>query len=182
MADGYGANLVLRFHRTGNYIGSLSGEEGAGRFSCPHSVYIHIRKRKEPELYIADRSDQRVQIYDLEGGFLRSFGEGYLNSPRGFAQWGKHLVVAALYGRLAALDPNDRLVGYLAEDVDCHAKGGWPSRPGWPNMISDAEQAPAPHPHPDRVNSLHALAVNADGNLLVSEWLIGGRYDKLHPR
>ena len=87
-------------------MSTLSGDEGAGRFSCPHAVFIDRRGAKTPEVYIADRSNKRVQVYGLDGRFHRSFGEGFLNSPSGFAQWGDLLVVAELYGRLAALDAN----------------------------------------------------------------------------
>jgi hypothetical protein len=38
---------------------------------------------------------------------------------------------------------------------------------------------PAHHLAAGVFNSPHSLAVDADGNLYVSEWLIGGRYTKL---
>ncbi len=34
-------------------------------------------------------------------------------------------------------------------------------------------------PDPYEFNSPHSLAADANGNLYVSEWLIGGRYTKL---
>ena len=34
-------------------------------------------------------------------------------------------------------------------------------------------------PLPYEFNSPHSLATDTDGNLYVSEWLIGGRYTKL---
>ncbi len=37
-------------------------------------------------------------------------------------------------------------------------------------------------PFPSEFNSPHSLATDADGNLYVSEWLIGGRYTKLKIR
>jgi hypothetical protein len=40
-------------------------------------------------------------------------------------------------------------------------------------------RATFPQPaRPDRLNSPHSVAVDADGNLFVSEWLLGGRYTK----
>ena len=32
--------------------------------------------------------------------------------------------------------------------------------------------------HAEHLNSPHSVAVDADGNLYVSEWLLGGRYAK----
>ena len=31
------------YRRDGTYVSSLSGEEGAGRFNCPHAVFIDRR-------------------------------------------------------------------------------------------------------------------------------------------
>jgi hypothetical protein len=181
VADGYGSSLVHRFDQDGNHLSTLTGEEGGGRFLCPHSVFIYRREGRAPELYIADRENRRIQVYDLEDRYLRTVGESFLNSPSGFARWGDVLVVAELYGRLAVLDVEDNLVGYIGADPE--AEEGWPGRPGWPNALSDDGHAVAPHlPRHDRFNSPHSVAVDADGNLYVAEWLLGGRYTKLTPR
>jgi hypothetical protein len=183
VADGYGASLVYRFDRDLHHVSTLSGDEGAGRFNCPHAIFIDRRGTKAPELYIADRSNKQVQVYGLDGRFHRRFGEGFLNSPSGFAQWGDILVVAELYARLVALDADDRFVGYIGADPEIHADQGWPERPGWPNALGNDGRAQAPHDlYPGRFNSPHSLAVDADGNLFVSEWLIGGRLTKLEVR
>lgn len=183
VADGYGSSLVHRFDHTGRHLAVLTGEEGAGRFNCPHSVFIDRRAHKRAELYVADRGNKRVQVYDLDGRFQRSFGESFLNSPSGFALWGDVLVVAELYARLAVLDTDDHLLGYLGADPTIDDRHGWPQRPGWPNILTPDGHAQAPHlPVPDQFNSPHAVAVDADGNLYISEWLIGGRYTKFEVR
>jgi hypothetical protein len=180
VADGYGSSLVHRYDTGGVIVSTLSGEEGAGRFSCPHAVYINRRPDRVPELYVADRGNRRVHVYDLDGQFLRSFGEDFLNSPSGFARWGDFLVVAELFGRLAVLDDTDDLVGYIGAETDCRVEDGRPSRPGWPNALSVDGRAVAPAlTLPDRFNSPHAVAVDPSGNLYVSEYLIGGRYAKV---
>ncbi len=116
VADGYGSSLVHRFDKLGRHVFTLSGDEGGGRFNCPHAVFIDRRNNKSPELYIADRGNKRVQVYDLDGRYLRTFGEDFLNSPSGFAQWGDVLVVAELFARLVALDSEDHLIGYIGAD------------------------------------------------------------------
>ena len=182
VADGYGSSLVHRYSQAGEHLSFLTGEEGAGRFNCPHAVHIDRRGGKTPELYIADRGNKRIQVYDLEGVHQRSFGEAFLNSPSGFAQWGDRLVVAELYARLAVLGPDDHLVGYLGADPAIDDQQGWPQTPGWPNALTPDGHAKSPDPpRSDRFNSPHSLAVDSDGNLYVSEWLIGGRYTKLAP-
>lgn len=177
VADGYGSGVVHRFDKHGNHRSTLTGEEVDQRLACPHAIFID-RRKTAPELYIADRVNTRVLVYDLDGGFLRTFGEEFLNSPSDFAQWGDLLVVAELYGRVAVLGPDDNLLGYIGDDPT--AAPGWPTRPGWPNALTGDGRTEIPQlPRSDRFNSPHSVATDADGNLYVSEWLLGGRYTKL---
>ena len=174
VADGYGQHYVHRYRADGQYLGSFNGEEGAaGRFNTPHAVFVD-RRRGEPELYVADRSNRRVQVYDLQGRFKRAFGEDFLSSPSGFVVDGDHLVVGELRARLAVLDGDDRLVTYLGDnEAVC-------SEPGWPNEKDAAGQpARTSRLRPGKFNSPHGLGVDAGGNLYVAEWLIGGRLVRL---
>ncbi|MGO8825615.1 MAG: hypothetical protein ACLQU9_10300 [Acidimicrobiales bacterium] len=180
VADGYGSSVVHRFDKEGRHLLALTGDEGGGRFLCPHAVFINRRPDNPPELYVADRENRRVQIFDLDGRYLRTIGTPFLSSPSGFARWGEFLVIAELYSRLALLDSDDELVGYIGGDEVAREDHGWPARPGWPNALDDQGRAQAPDPAlPERLNSPHSVTVDADGNLYISEWLIGGRYSKL---
>jgi hypothetical protein len=174
VADGYGESLVHRYNADGKYLSTLSGEEGpAGRFNCPHGVFMD-RRRGTPELWVADRGNARVQVYDADGRWLRTVGDGFLNSPSAFAVLGANIVVGELFARLAVVGPDDRLVGYLGQDSEARHNAGWP------NSL-EADQFPIrnQHLHPGHFNSPHGLAVDGDGNLYVAEWLIGGRMIKL---
>lgn len=175
VADGYGESLVHRYRRDGTYVSSLDGGEGAGRFKCPHAVFVD-RRRAEPELLVADRGNGRVQVYGLDGSFRRVVGESFLNSPSAFASSGPNLVVAELHARLAILGLDDQLVCYLGENGDvCR-------QPGWPNGVDELEHpVRAPNLRLGHFNSPHGLASDADGKLYIAEWLIGGRMIKLTP-
>ena len=107
----------------GNHRSTLTGEEGGGRFLCPHAVFIDRRGGKTPELYVADRENSRVQVYDLDGQYLRTFGDGFLNSPSGFAVWEDMLVIAELYSRLAVVDAADSFIGYVGATGQCPNRG-----------------------------------------------------------
>jgi len=172
VGDGYGESYVHRYDRRGTYLGSLSGEEGGGRFKGPHAVYVD-RRGWEPELYIADRANARIQVYGLDGQFHRLI-EGFLSRPTWFAPDGEFLVVVEFTPpRLTILDGKDRLVGYLAEGpviID---------RPGWPNELDSEGKTRRPSLRPGQLNSPHTVAVDSNGSLYVSEYLIGGRMPKL---
>ena len=92
-------------------------------------------------------------------------------------------MIAELYSRLSVLDADDNFAGYVGSSETAKAGVGWPQRPGWPNTLSDDARAIRGHvPVEDGFNSPHSLAADAEGNLFVSEWLIGGRYTKLKIR
>ena len=175
----FGTSVVHRFDKHHNLRLTLTGEEGGGRFLCPHAVFIDRRGGKTPELYIADRENRRVQVYDLHGRYKRTFGTGFLNRPSGFAVLQGLLVIAELYSRLAVVDVEDDFVGYLGASENAENGLGRPDRPGWPNVLSEEARAIKPERVPLKFNSPHSLATDADGNLYVSEWLIGGRYTRL---
>jgi hypothetical protein len=156
------------------YISSINGDEGeAGRFDCPHSVWVDSRK-SGPELYIADRGNSRIQVYDLEGNFKRVFGSEFLTTPSAFATHGDRMIVAELRSRLTVLDLNDNFVCYLGENESVF------DREGWPNAKDASGSSVRPKDlTPGKFNSPHGVASDRDGNLYVPEWLIGGRFTKL---
>jgi hypothetical protein len=67
VADGYGNSRVVRFDKTGKFIkawGSLG--TAPGQFSCTHAIGSDSKGR----LYVADRNNVRIQIFDAEGTLL----------------------------------------------------------------------------------------------------------------
>jgi hypothetical protein len=165
VADGYGSSLVHQYDREGGYRFTLTGEEGAGHFDCPHGLYFrHAGDRHE--LFVADRGNSRIQVYDENGRFLRSFGEGVLELPCTCFEYDGELVIPELNARLTVLTPSGGLVGYLgANESVCQ-------NPEWPNV-------PAEDVNPGKFNSPHSATVDGEGNFYVVEWMIGGRITKL---
>ena len=165
VTDGYGSNYVHRYDKTGKYLNSINGEEGkTGAFSCPHGIWVDNRK-PEPELYVADRSNKRIQVYDVQGNYKRAFGDDYLTSPDGFITHGEFLMMPELYARLTILDGNDKLVTHLGSNEDVVKVKGWPN-------IHD-------HLEAGKFNSPHGMGADKAGNLYVVEWITGGRITKL---
>lgn len=162
VADGYGSDRVNRYDADGNYLSTLDGTEGAGRFVCPHGIWFNCRKRPM-ELYVADRGKHRVQVYDASGNYLKTFGEDFLTSPDGFAPDGERLIVPELNGRVTILDADDRLICHLGNNEQIVTNPDWPDRT---SLVAGM------------FNSPHAATADA-GAIYVVEWRVGGRVIQL---
>jgi DNA-binding beta-propeller fold protein YncE len=67
VSDGYGNNRVVQFDAEGKFVrtwGKLG--TGPGEFSTPHSIVVDSHGR----LYVADRNNARIQVFDRQGQFL----------------------------------------------------------------------------------------------------------------
>jgi hypothetical protein len=116
------------------------------------------------ELYVADRGNHRVQVYNAQGIHLRTFGENFLTSPDIFAADGERLVIPELFERVTILDGDDRLVCHLGSNDEVARD------PAWPNGTLLK---------PGKFNSPHSATADSDGNIYVVEWRVGGRTVKL---
>lgn len=173
VADGYGQSLVHRFAADGFHLQTLNGEEGAGRFNCPHGVLIDHR-RGEPELYISDRANARIQVFSLDGRFRRTVGEGVVVTPTDMAIVGDTLALTDFtQARVTILDGDDQLIEHVGSNPEVR------DRDGWPNARSADGDLVRPPLALEKFNSPHTLAADEEGNLYVTEWLLGGRLTKL---
>jgi hypothetical protein len=67
VSDGYGNNRVVHFDRDGKFVkawGKMGTEPG--EFSCPHAIAMDSAGR----LYVADRNNVRVQVFEQSGKFV----------------------------------------------------------------------------------------------------------------
>ncbi|HEY4371894.1 MAG TPA: peptidyl-alpha-hydroxyglycine alpha-amidating lyase family protein [Burkholderiales bacterium] len=70
ITDGYVNSRVAKYDRNGDWVKSW-GEHGTGpgQFRLPHTIAID----KDDNVYVGDRSNRRIQVFDPEGKFLRMF-------------------------------------------------------------------------------------------------------------
>jgi DNA-binding beta-propeller fold protein YncE len=68
ISDGYGNARVHKFDKDGNLLNSWGapGKTEPGEFHVPHGVWVHTDGR----VFVADRENNRVQIFTQEGEFL----------------------------------------------------------------------------------------------------------------
>jgi DNA-binding beta-propeller fold protein YncE len=174
ITDGYGSSRIHRFSRDLELELTLTGSEGdAGPFNQPHWIFADTRQAGT-RIYVADRMNDRVQVFDADGGYLSVIDEG-LVTPSVFGSFGEYLVIGELNARLVVLDGDDQIVGTIGEGRK------YLDKPGWPNRLDDAGTpiSPLDDIDPFTFNSPHGMAVDPDGNIYVSEWLIGDRFTKL---
>ncbi len=70
VADGYGNSSVHHFSASGNHIDSFGSPGSSAReFRVPHSVRVSVEGR----IYVADRENNRVQIFSPHGEFIEEW-------------------------------------------------------------------------------------------------------------
>jgi len=106
---GKGESRVLKFDADGNFLKTWGGEgKGPGQFNVPHSIVAGANGH----LYIADRSNQRIQVFDGDGTFLRE--SRHPGTPCGLCMCRdqKHLMMAHGHaGKIMKLDLQGNVLG-----------------------------------------------------------------------
>ena len=176
VADGYGSNVVHRHSAAGEWRQTLTGEEGPGRFARPHGIAFS----PAGELWVADRRNKRIVIYDRDGACLRH-ADGVCHSPCGFAFAGGLVYVPELFGSVKVLRPDLTLVRELGANEDVRPAGGWPGQDGWgwPTLAGWPDLRGTPADRAGRFLAPHGVAVDGGGSVYVAEWVRGGRLTKL---
>jgi sugar lactone lactonase YvrE len=145
VADGHDENSnarIVKFSKEGKFLKTW-GKRGtaAGEFDTPHGLALDSRGR----LFVADRGNNRIQIFDQEGQFLE--------------EWKQFSRPSGIY-----IDAND--VVYVA-DSESNGK----TNPGWKRgiRVGSAKDGkvtafiPDPEPDPEKVVTSAAEGVAADG-------------------
>jgi sugar lactone lactonase YvrE len=150
VADGHGGNTnarIVKFTKDGKFIKTW-GKKGAGpgEFDAPHALAFDSKGR----LFVADRGNSRIQIFDQDGAFID--------------QWTQFSRPSGLF-----IDKND--VMYVS-DSESREKAGYGNHPGWKRGIrvgsakdgTVAAFIPNPDPNPDATATSGAEGVVADAS------------------
>jgi DNA-binding beta-propeller fold protein YncE len=72
VSDGYGSARVVKFSRDGKYLLQWGKRgNGPGEFMLPHNVVVDAQGR----VYVTDRDNQRIEIFDANGKYLTEWKE-----------------------------------------------------------------------------------------------------------
>ncbi len=97
-SDGYVNSRVGKANARGEWVASWGSlGSGPGQFDTPHGIAVSPKD----EVYVADRGNRRIQVFDTEGKFIRQFTIDVPVSPN---------EARSCYGRRPA-GPEDRVPG-----------------------------------------------------------------------
>jgi len=153
ISDGYTNSRVAKFDKHGNWIkswgarntGGQHANENPGQFNTPHNIAID----RQNNVYVADRGNRRIQVFDRDGKFLRFIflnaaydktrhpvlGNVPMNPPDETAPWALCITntpTQYLYtvdsepGRLYKLTLDGKILGMLGESGRDLGQFNWP--------------------------------------------------------
>ncbi|MEM6799295.1 MAG: hypothetical protein AAF589_07250 [Planctomycetota bacterium] len=171
LADGYGAFCMHLYDKEGVWQSAFGkGGTGDGEFDTPHGLWIDRRGGGDPKLAVADRANGRLQWFTLDGKHLQTM-DGFL-LPANIDTRGEMMLVPDLQARVTLLDGENNVVAQLGED------------PAWRKQVLADGFKLRREPNkwrPDRFLHPHDACFDAEGNILVAEWVSTGRVSKLTP-
>ena len=70
ITDGYVNSRVAKYDKNGDWVKSWGDKgTGPGQFRTPHTIAVD----RNNNIYVGDRANRRIQVFDTEGTFLRMF-------------------------------------------------------------------------------------------------------------
>ena len=150
VSDGYRNTRVVKFSKDGKYLMEWGKPgDGPGEFNLPHGIAIDANGR----VYVIDRSNSRIQVFDLNGKYLDQWTglrlPLYIAVSRDQHVW----VSSGFSNKILKYDQNGQLL---------YSWGTFGARPG-------------------EIWGVHGFSTDTEGNLYVAE-VFSGRVQRLRPR
>jgi len=80
VSDGYLNTRVVKFSKDGNFLFQWgTGGDGPGQFDLPHGIATD----KLGRVYVADRSNSRIQVFSIDGEFMEEWKRPHVGRPYG---------------------------------------------------------------------------------------------------
>jgi len=158
VTDGYANTRVVKFDQNGEFLltwgkeGNPPNDTRPGYFNAVHGIVVDPDTRR---VYVTDRANQRIQVFDENGEFLSQFSTGGPSTPQFvYLAADKHLWVAD--------NATSKIVKF---DMDGRYLYSWGSQGQWPGAMWN----------------VHGISVDQEGNLYLAE-VNNGRPQKFRPR
>ena len=109
VADGYHNTRVVKFDKSGKYLTEWGAKgNGPGQFNLIHDIAIDAQHR----IYVADRGNNRVQVFREDGTFLDQWPNIHNPSHFWITKDGYLWLVSGDGNRLAKFDLSGKLITY----------------------------------------------------------------------
>jgi DNA-binding beta-propeller fold protein YncE len=158
VTDGYANTRVVKFDADGNFLmawgkkGTPPDDTRPGYFNAVHGVVVDPDTRR---VYVTDRSNHRIQVFDENGEFLDQFSTGSPSTPQ-------FLYLSADHHLWVADNASSKILEY---DMQGRFLYAWGSKGQFPGAMWN----------------VHGMSVDQDGNLYIAE-VNNGRAQKFTPR
>jgi len=159
VADGYNGTRVAKFDANGKFLldfgkaGDPGKETRPGYMNNVHGVAVDVQTRR---VFVNDRDNHRIQIFDQNGKYLSEWKIGVSPSSLHFVQIGADRTIATF-------DRNTHKM--LKYDLDGHLIYAWGTVAEFPGTLW----------------GVHGMSTDQEGNLYVAE-VDAGRFQKFRPR
>jgi hypothetical protein len=160
VSDGYNGTRVAKFDKTGKFLldfgksGDPGKETRPGYMNNVHGVAVDVTTNR---VFVNDRDNNRVQIFDVNGTYLSEWRIKTRPSSLHFVQIGEDRTVATF----------DRLTHKMLKyDLDGRLIYAW-------GTVGDL--------FPGTLWGVHGMSTDQEGNLYVAE-VDAGRFQKFKPR
>jgi hypothetical protein len=166
VGDGYGSSYINQYDKNGKFIRTFGGgkTKDPGSLNSPHGIFIDRRSGKE-ELVVADRSNNRLQYFSLDGKHAR-FVTDEITLPCHFSFRNGEMLIPDLGARVSLLDKNNKLIVHLGDDKETA---------DWRQLRVKTRQ----DFRPGKFVCPHGACFDRKGNIFVAEWVEVGRITKL---
>lgn len=162
VADGYGANYVLKFDKNRKFVKAFGGPgKEEGKFQTCHGIALDLRQDR-PLLLVCNRNNNRVEYWDLDGNFVKVIQKD-LRMPAAVHIRGNYALFPELQGRVTVLDKEGAIVAQVGDNPVAAQRANFGlTQDQWKDGIC---------------NSPHGASIDPDGNLIVTEW---SKFGHLH--
>jgi hypothetical protein len=150
ISDGYVNTRVVKFDKNGTFLMTWGTKgNGPGQFDLPHSIDVDRNRR----VYVADRSNSRIQVFDENGKYLDQWPS--IRQPY-------HIMITADQHLWVADGVTNKFLKYDLNGKLLYSWGTYGTFPGalW---------------------GVHQFSVDSEGNLYAAE-TFGGRTQKFRPK